>query len=383
MISFLHSSLQTNMTRKVPRILLLFLFSLWAQEKYCSDTECFRYSVEAHTIPGFHFPNRHKNLNDDKMNKKTNVTRNNQWSHWKTNHWFNHLNFLTKTKQKIKGITASTDSSSSSSTSNDIAQTIVSPSTDTPPKSVHLELGSDTMISSMRDSFEQEKNKKDEKEKEVNPSDNEKSWKQPQTATLMSYKDPMTKHELYGLNIPTRKFQAWVEYTLLHMESKQTKQLDIRIHRDIPPCMEINQMVTKKIRLDDIKMREHIRQLWRSRQLISERTEILATYASDSKKSITKDVTKENESKKGQKRGGFSDLLHTYAERLLAIIKDEQDDFDLHFKTIQENDTNMKLDSFKGTILDWLRKEYGNDEMDEIMFQNLYEKPEDVQYAVS
>lgn len=87
------------------------------------------------------------------------------------------------------------------------------------------------------------------------------------------------------------------------------------------------------------RLREEWRQKWNAGQLLTDRTELLATYQSDKTKIAAdrksevdlglanKEMTKSNKNMNiRSKRGGFEDLLHIYTERLIAILQDEEND---------------------------------------------------------
>lgn len=228
-----------------------------------------------------------------------------------------------------------------------------SPVSDKSSDSVHLKLGSEAM----------------------QPSDvNEKETKEsPNTAVLHSYCDPQFNVSLSGFNVSKKKFQAWVGYTL---------------QRDRPEgrgaTFDPSLVTTAEIRVDNDDVRDRLRGLWRSRRLLSDRTEVLAVYKSD------KESCKSDGQESKSKRGGFPDLLHIYAERLSAIIQDEIDEEKLasgESRVIgqSERDEPISEDAMAildGGLLGWLKREYGEKETEKLCSKSMLQFPAKEQYAV-
>eukprot|EP00977_Amphora_coffeiformis_P024823 scaffold17305_cov172-Amphora_coffeaeformis.AAC.5 len=126
-----------------------------------------------------------------------------------------------------------------------------------------------------------------------------------------------------AVNTPREKFEAFLDYhKVVRRYGKITTQ----------------ETTTQVDAATAAARRQEWRELWKQGQLLTERTEYLAVYPSDQEQGDGKN----NKSKarvNGSKRGGFSDLLHLYAQRLLSFLRDEQQD--------------------KKSILRWLQKEYG------------------------
>ena len=149
---------------------------------------------------------------------------------------------------------------------------------------------------------------------------------------------------LYGLNISNKKFFSWVQYTLEHDFKLSRSTIESELSK-----YKYSHMSTRQLDLENATLRDWMRTQWKSRLLVSERTEPLAVYESDTN-ACNKDLNAsgdrsrlarlttlspeepqgfdslQNEaSKKRRKRGGFRDLLSLYADRLLGIIVDEMD----------------------------------------------------------
>jgi hypothetical protein len=158
------------------------------------------------------------------------------------------------------------------------------------------------------------------------------------TTTLLTFHNPSlgANTTLYGLNLSTAKFLSWVQYKL-NLTCENSTSLS-------------SFTVRQNIQFDQPGMREKIRFLWRQGILLSDRTEPLATYVSDTEKQSTDaPVTshpKEGDHEKApsQKRGGFRDLLSLYADRLASIVHDEYQDL---------------LISNNNTLYRWMENEYG------------------------
>lgn len=95
-------------------------------------------------------------------------------------------------------------------------------------------------------------------------------------------------------------------------------------------------------------LRMEWRKLWKQRQLLTDRTELLAVYPSDGRTTT-------------KKRGGFEDLLHLYTERMAAILQDEE--------------------SSSFSLLHWLQDHYGVERTQDLLVENLQEQTETEQLA--
>mmetsp|Transcript_53 Transcript_53/g.133 ORF Transcript_53/g.133 Transcript_53/m.133 type:complete len:589 (+) Transcript_53:244-2010(+) len=181
-----------------------------------------------------------------------------------------------------------------------------------------------------------------------------------QAATLHTYSDSEYNIILVGLNTPLRKFHAWANYTI------QTSILPDRQQQHPEYKYKTQSVTTKTVQLDDGKIREELRRLWRSRCLISERTEPLAVYASDGAGAASSKHNKDG-GDGVEKRGGFADLLTLYADRLAGIVADESE--------IVDDASNEENNSSNGFLIDWLKKEYGEQKMEGLMADKLLELP--------
>ena len=121
-----------------------------------------------------------------------------------------------------------------------------------------------------------------------------------------------------ALNTPPEKFQAFLKYLGFYIQSTRTnnnqKELPFQ-HSQVNATQEL---------------REEWRALWKEERLLTDRTELLAVYPSDQKDNNSNSGNTNTNSnsaasinKSIPKRGGFSDHLYLYTERLLAILRDE------------------------------------------------------------
>ena len=111
-----------------------------------------------------------------------------------------------------------------------------------------------------------------------------------------------------GFNVSKRKFSAFVNHTLA------TNPLYEWMSSLIPRTLS-----TKNIVVDSMRLVTNCETCGNKDALLTDRTEILAIYKSD-------DETRMMVAVLTPKRGGFSDLLHIYANRLSAIIQDEDEE---------------------------------------------------------
>jgi len=153
----------------------------------------------------------------------------------------------------------------------------------------------------------------------------EKELKQPirkrKKTILLSYTDPKTKKTYTGLNISRRRFEAWLQYTLPNSFSSSRNRI---LKKDAISKQELIHILPK--------VREDLRNKWKARQLLCDRTELLTVYTSDKQQQDDADSSRKelnnskNKSPKTKKRGGFGDLLQLYADRFHGILLDEQEE---------------------------------------------------------
>jgi hypothetical protein len=194
---------------------------------------------------------------------------------------------------------------------------------------------------------------------------------------LHSYTDPATNRTLKGLGMSKNKFFAWVKYTLSTSDTS-----------DDETFANYELLQTTVIQLNDEELRSDLRTLWKERNLLTKQTEVLAVYKSDAqedkRKGATIDDTK-NDTNDTPKRGGFSDLLVMYAERLAEIIQDEIDDNIEFEKEIHKNGaiSSPPAEGGKGVLMDWLAQNYGMSKLDQLSPEYLLARPEEEQFEVS
>ena len=209
----------------------------------------------------------------------------------------------------------------------------VAPCMTAPVESAHLKLGSSAMLKRFQ-----------EETTATSTSAEEECQCPPQvnTALLHTYHDPKQNVTLCGLNVSKRKFQAWVNHT-------------------VPTCYNSSLFSTSQVQLDDLHVRHQLRSHWKQQRLLTDRTELLAIYPSESQ-SIKK------------RRGGFPDLLHIYAERLFHIIQDE-----LEEETVSDKHGNIQ-EILEGGLYGWLQREYEGTE--KLCHDKMQHLPVEEQYAV-
>jgi len=202
-------------------------------------------------------------------------------------------------------------------------------------------------------------------EEAILPQNEEKDSSFAQTLLLHTYQDSIHNISLSGLNVSKRKFSSWVNYTI-----SQQQQNNI---------FDSSLITTQKIVVNSLETRQELRHLWKQQRLLTDRTEVLAVYKSDSCAST-------------QKRGGFPDLLHIYADRLSAMIKDEvEEEFHIAFcgtKTwnrtgVEEtNVPDQVLQILNGGLYGWLQRDYGKEETTALCLENIQDKTRNEQHAV-
>ena len=112
------------------------------------------------------------------------------------------------------------------------------------------------------------------------------------TVQVHTFQQPKTKNVWKALNTGRSKFQAFLAYNGITCQPEDIETFSVSMQ---------DSEASKQIRAE-------WRDLWKAERLITDRTEVLAVYPS------------EKEGNKKVKRGGFSDHLHLYVERLMAIL---------------------------------------------------------------
>jgi Transglutaminase-like superfamily len=149
-------------------------------------------------------------------------------------------------------------------------------------------------------------------------------------------------------------------------------------------------------------LRKEWRSLWKQRQLLTDRTEFLAVYPSDTASSTNSQSINEQQqqkmktSRKNQpRRGGFVDLLLLYTERMAAILRDERDDAELHNNN-NNNEQGRRLDNQTTTaatsrastttittdqrsLVSWLEENFGQYATHRLQASQLHQYPVDQQ----
>jgi len=193
---------------------------------------------------------------------------------------------------------------------------------------------------------------------------------------LYSYTDPATNRTLKGLGMSKNKFFAWVNYTLSTSDTSDDKTF-----------ANFELLDTEVIQLSDEGLRSELRTLWKERNLLTKQTEVLAVYKSDNQEDKRKGATVDDTQKDADetpKRGGFSDLLVMYAERLAEIIEDEIDDHIEFEKDIHKNGalSSPPAKGGKGILMDWLAQNYGMSKLDQLSPEHMFVRPEEEQFEV-
>jgi hypothetical protein len=176
----------------------------------------------------------------------------------------------------------------------------------------------------------------------------------------LTFTDPTNncneKKTYKALNTCRRKFEAYLNYlgansTTIRSSHITTEHVDMN-HPNLSD------------------KRDEWRELWKARRLLTDRTEFLAVYHSD--KQDGEDSRKGNKKEQGatKRRGGFVDLLHLYTERLLGILKDEEEDLG----------TNGSASTVLG-VRTWLEENYGQDRTHGLMASQFRQLTEEEQLA--
>lgn len=242
----------------------------------------------------------------------------------------------------------------------------------------------------------------------VSNQDTESSQTLPSSSTtnivsLHTFSYPSRNITLYGLNLSLLKFKAWIEYLttirdkellpsfecpsglafILSESSGETQDVNEDDNENIglkaSPSMtssvpslpllskeELNECIsTQQINVDSTRLRQQLRQEWIARRLISDRTELLASYESDSggvdesNKDDDEKAVETGTSSTTPKRGNFNDLLTVYSNRLVSMLKEEKNDLSC---LLSPDDISSAPISPVRTTIPWLEKAYGKDE---------------------
>ena len=212
-------------------------------------------------------------------------------------------------------------------TSGDVAANLVSSTQkEQQQESVHLQL---LEVAPNNNNNKNTNNKKKEKEKKPPlPSKMPPKKKNTMVKEFM-YMDPVTNTTFKALNTCTRKFQAYLTYQGV---------IDVNSDKITTTNIELTPQEHAQKRIE-------WRDLWTSRQLLTDRTEFLAVYQSDILKQSPSSLQQPQQQQR--RRGGFRDLLHLYTERLKGILEDEQED--------QEG------------VLQWLTNTYGSEHTHQLL----------------
>jgi hypothetical protein len=171
----------------------------------------------------------------------------------------------------------------------------------------------------------------------------------------LAFRDPIANTTWTALNTCRRKFISYLDYHGVNMTEVEPSQIS---EKQIE--LSANERGQKQ---------KEWREQWKDRRLLTDRTEFLAVYQSDQQNLAQVDqqnLAQVNGDQSQQKssniirRGGFSDLLHLYTERMHAILQDEDED---------------------SGVIDWLKENYGMEETELLKASNLREINEEEQIA--
>jgi hypothetical protein len=182
------------------------------------------------------------------------------------------------------------------------------------------------------------------------------------TVKIHTFQDAQTGNTWKALNTHKTKFHAFLQH-----QNCTVARSDI---------------VTSRISLSDNEeedenkqLRQEWRVLWKKRQLVTDRTELLAVYPSDKAATAAAASTTDTDNKVAQaakhRRGGFADLLYLYTERLLSIIRDEQVEGNQNQTLSIPSDHTEQQSSDESMLIDWLRTSYGKDLTEQLRAGNL------------
>lgn len=214
------------------------------------------------------------------------------------------------------------------------------------------------------------------------------------TVTIHTYRDPTTNKTWKALKTSKRKFHAYLLYrgvvrSDLSATSIETVQQVLTPTTTAtttsptePTVSKRNGAVKRQETTEPPSLRDEWRKLWKEGQLLTDRTELLAVYPSDKQQkedanhhgTAMPTIANNNQSPiVARKRGGFADLLHLYTDRLLGILRDEQEDAlfaNQHPRTAtQHGDRADKKDSMLD-LVGWLEANYGKELTEALQYRN-------------
>jgi hypothetical protein len=272
-------------------------------------------------------------------------------------------------------------------------------------ESVHLQLRSiDPVPAPVDEDSEDNQSKQDAHGSEESPE-------QPKTALVRvhTFLDPQTKRTWVALNTSRRKFRAFLDYNNVtmarNMQSGNNNCIIPQISTTTVSLPDENcgsqrdPSVSNTTTGDDLELdcaiRKHWRGLWKSRQLLTDRTELLAVYHSDQTK---ENNSSEKHASNKKRRGGFTDILNLYTNRLVAILRDEQQDEQTPlderfpaalFRAQQKNrygqpisDGSLILRNNHKILVRWLEDNYGISETQMLQKSRLRSLPTNAQLAI-
>jgi hypothetical protein len=149
----------------------------------------------------------------------------------------------------------------------------------------------------------------------------------PTKIQIHTYLDPCSQHVWKALNTAPEKFFAFLKYSGLSLKRNEIRTEQLAVDG---PAVNATAQTT---------IRDEWRQLWKEGRLLTDRTELLAVYPSD------QDAATATPTSVAPNRGGFTDLLSLYTERVAAILTDERID------AVRDG----------GFLVAWLEQHYGVD----------------------
>ena len=249
-------------------------------------------------------------------------------------------------------------------------------------ESVHLQLKSPAMMASMKEGDDNNDNGDGLKVKGEEGQSGEEPEDRPKLTKFRTYRStaasPLDVDDaviMYSLGLPLRKFKLFIH------ANTGTNVTDI----------DDKEIMTEDVDLRDSAVRKRMRILWQSgTNIITDRTEFLAVYESERKGGDDEDIddsaskVSSAPSSLKRQRGDFADLLSMYADRLVGIIVDEQDEelaaaekarqiqkiMQRNMTEAAEMEHNLK-DGVSGGLVGYLQREYGEVETDALMAKNL------------
>ena len=249
------------------------------------------------------------------------------------------------------------------------------------------------------------KKDKDEqgKEQDVNNKDSDKTTKDVMVFKVHSYVHPRTGQTWKALNTPKEKFLAYLNYyniTAAAASSNNNHQhpfsniINNYNRKPSPPIVTTkeykfshnnknnnNNGYCEHVRKEWLRV--EMRRLWRRQRLLTDRTEFLAIYPSDNNPSST-----------AEDRGGFSDLLQLYSERLVAALEEELVDMEkkngidpTHTDAAKSTRggapvlPSSSLSTQSNPLLHWLKEHYGTESTNRLLPENVQQLSEKQQLA--